>query len=188
MIKYNGCPCLELEELWQALHSLFNTAQFCQVDENVLNELNPYCSLLWLLFSEEKFTSTIVKCNNLLAPGPDKLLWEYLKYIIKNKTCLQNIIVIANTCIELGYWPNHFKKSTMIVIPKPNKTSYDSSKYFRPIVLLNTLGKLIMKVIGNRLQFYVISNNFIHQSQLDGLKFKSTTDTDIALTHFIHMG
>jgi len=26
MIKYNGHPCLELEELWQALHSSFNTA------------------------------------------------------------------------------------------------------------------------------------------------------------------
>ena len=72
-----------------------------------------------------------------------------------------------------------------IVIPKPNKVLYNSPKSFRPIVLLNTLGKLIKKVIGNRLQFYVISNNFIYQSQLGGLKFKSTTDVGIALTHFI---
>jgi len=74
-----------------------------------------------------------------------------------------------------------------IVIPKSNKVLYDSPKSFRPIVLLNTLGKLIEKVIGDRLQFHVISNNFIYQSQLEGLKFKSTTDTGIALTHFIHM-
>jgi len=40
--------------------------------------------------------------------------------------------------------------------------SYDSPKTFRPIVLLNTMGKLIEKVIGDRLQFYVVSNNFIH--------------------------
>jgi len=50
------------------------------------------------------------------------------------------------------------------------------------------LGKLIEKVIGERLQFQVISNNFIHQSQLGGLKFKSTTDAGIALTHFIRAG
>ena len=75
-----------------------------------------------------------------------------------------------------------------IVISKPNKASYDSPKSFRPIVLLNTLGKLIKKVIGDRLQFYVISNNFIHQNQLRGLKFKFTTDASIALTHFICMG
>jgi len=101
--------------------------------------------------------------------------------------CLKNIVTIANTCIEIGYWPNYFKNSTTIVIPKPNKVSYDSPKSFRPIVLLNTLGKLTKKVIGDRLQFHVISNNFIHQSQLEGLKFKSTTNVGIALTHFIHM-
>jgi len=47
------------------------------------------------------------------------------------------------------------------------------------------MDKLIEKVIGNRLQFQVVSNNFIHQSQLEGLKFKSITDAGIALTHFI---
>ena len=102
--------------------------------------------------------------------------------------CLKNIVNITNTCIELGYWPNHFKTSTTIVIPKSNKVLYDLPKFFRSIVLLNTLGKLIEKVIGDRLQFYVISNNFIHQSQLEGLKFKFTTDVDIALTHLIHIG
>jgi len=50
------------------------------------------------------------------------------------------------------------------------------------------LGKLIKKVISDRLQFHVISNNFIYQSQLGGLKFKSTTDAGIVLTHFIHIG
>ena len=47
------------------------------------------------------------------------------------------------------------------------------------------MDKLIEKVIGERLQFQVVSNNFIHQSQLRGLKFKSTTDAGIVLTHFI---
>ena len=188
MIKYNGCLCLELKDLWQALHSSFNTAQFCQVDENVLNELNLYHFLSWSPFLEEEFTSAIVKYNNSSAPSPDKLLWKYLKYVVKDKTYLGNIIAIANACIEIGYWPNHFKNLITIFISKLNKAAYDSPKSFRPIVLLNTLGKLIEKVIGDRLQFHVISNDFIHQSQLGGLKFKSTTDTGIALTHFICMG
>jgi len=162
MIKYNGQPCLDLENLWQALHSSFNTAQFCQIDESMLNELDLYSSSLWTLFSEEEFTSAIVKCNNMSTPGPDKLLWGYLKYIIKDKTCLKNIIAIANVCFEIGYWPNYFKNSITIVIPKPNRTLYNSLKSFKPIVLLKTLGKLIKKVIGDRLQFHIISNNFIH--------------------------
>ena len=50
------------------------------------------------------------------------------------------------------------------------------------------MGKLIEKVIRERLQFQVVSNNFIHQSQLEGLKFKSTINVGIALTHFICIG
>ena len=102
--------------------------------------------------------------------------------------CLKNIIKIANACINIGYWPNYFKTLTIIVILKPNKVSYDMLKSFRPIVLLNMLSKLIEKVIGDRFQFHVISNNFIYQSQLRGLKFKSTADAGIVLTHFIYMG
>jgi len=76
----------------------------------------------------------------------------------------------------------------MIIIPKPNKELYGSSKSFRPIVLLNTLGKLIEKVIGEHLQFYLILNNFIHSCQLGGLKQRLTIDPDVTLTYFIHSG
>jgi len=75
-----------------------------------------------------------------------------------------------------------------VIIPKPNKKSYGSPKSFRPIVLLNTIGKLIKKVIRERLQFITAANNFIHTSQLGKLKFKSMTDMSIALTHIIRMG
>jgi len=73
----------------------------------------------------------------------------------------------------------------MVVIPKPNKSSYDNPKAFCPIVFLNTLGKLVEKVIAERLQFIVASNNFIYPSQLGSLKFKSTADAGIALTHIV---
>ena len=88
----------------------------------------------------------------------------------------------------MGYWPNHFKISSTVIIPKPNKLSYDSPKFFCPIVLLNTIGKLIKKVIGERLQFLIVRNDFIYPSQLGGLKFKSTINVGIALTHIICLG
>jgi len=100
---------------------------------------------------------------------------------------LKGIINIANTFFELDHWPAHFKTSITIAILKPNKASYDSPKLFRPIILLNTLRKLIKKVIGERLQFHILLNNFIYQSQLCGIKFKATSDAGIMLTHFICM-
>jgi len=73
-----------------------------------------------------------------------------------------------------------------IIISKPNKVSYDTSKTFRLIILLNTLGKLIEKVIGERFQFQLLSKNIIYSCQLDGLKQQSTTDAGIILTHLIY--
>ena len=72
-----------------------------------------------------------------------------------------------------------------IVIPKSNKELYDFPKSFKLIVLLNTIGKLIEKVIDKYLQFHLISNNFIYPSQLDGLKQRSMTNVGVTLTHFI---
>ena len=99
-----------------------------------------------------------------------------------------NIINIANAYINLGYWLNYFKCSSTVIIPKPNKPAYDHPKAFHLIVLLNTLGKLIEKVIAERLQFIITRNSFIHPSQLGGLKTKSTSNTGVALTHIVHSG
>jgi len=130
----------------------------------------------------------INKCNNTLIPEPDKLSWRYLKIIMYNLSCLKNVINIANMCINLGHWPSHFKMSTSIIIPKPNKALYDIPKIFRPIVLLNMLGKLIKKVIGKRLQFQVLSKNMIYLCQLGGLKQWSATDDSMVLTYLIYVG
>ena len=73
----------------------------------------------------------------------------------------------------------------MVIISKPNKKAYDSLKAFRPIVLLNTISKLIEKVIRECLQFNMALNEFIHPSQLGGLKFKFMIDVGVALTHII---
>ena len=39
-----------------------------------------------------------------------------------------------------------------------------------------------------QLQFLIVRNDFIHPSQLGGLKFKSTIDADVALMYIIRLG
>ena len=187
-IKFNSQPCLKLDDLWQALHSTFNTAQLRIIDCDVLDELRLFLSLIWTHFTKEEFISSLTKYNGSSIPRSNKLSWRHFKIILKDSTCLKNVISIANACIDLGHWPSHFKISSTVIIPKPNKTSYDSPKAFRPIILLNMLGKLIEKVISDKLQLHMVSNNFIHHCQLGGLKFKSMTDAGVALTHFIRTG
>ena len=145
-------------------------------------------TIFWNPFSKEGFKHVINKCNNSSTPGPDKLSWYHLKAILKQDNCLSNIINITDACINLGHWPNHFKRSSTVVISKPNKQLYDHPKSFHPIVLLNTLGKLIKKIIAEKLQFHVAANNFIYLSQLEGFKFKFTANAGIALTYIICSG
>ena len=167
---------------------MFNHTINHQVDVNILNEIKNKFTSSWELFFKFEFRNAISKCNNLSAPGPDKVIWCHLKHILKQEECLLNIINIANTCLNLDHWPNYFKCSSTVIIPKLNKPKYNHLKAFCPIVLLNTLGKLIEKVIVERLQFIVVNNNFIYPSQLGGLKFKSTSDTGVALTHTVRSG
>ena len=187
-IKHNNHPCLTPKSLWNTLHNTFNIALHCQVDVEILNELVQKPSQNWGPFSRFEFLLAISKCADSSSSGPDRLTWSHWKIIVKNDVCLSNIINITDACINLRHWPRYFKVSTTVVIPKPNKLSYDNPKAFHPIVLLNTLGKLIEKVITKQLQFTVASNNFIHPSQLGGLKFKSTADAGIALTHIVRSG
>ena len=62
---------------------------------------------------------------------------------------------------------------------------YDSPKMFCPIVLLHSLEKHIEKVIGEWLQFHLISNNFIYPNQLGEIKQCLTIDIGIFLTYLI---
>jgi len=72
-VKHNGQQCLKISDLWHALYSLFNMAQDCQIDMEILNEILSKLSSPWVPFSEEEFISSISKYNNLSTSGPDKL-------------------------------------------------------------------------------------------------------------------
>ena len=167
---------------------MFNSVQNCYINLSILDELPSKPILEWLPFSNKEVKSAIIKCNDLSTPRPDYIFWKHLKAVTKNKRYLINIVNIVNVCINIGYWPSHFKMSSSIIISKPNKATYNFLKVFYPIILLNTLGKLIEKVIGKRFWFQSIPNNFIHPNQLRGLKQHSTMDKNVFLTHFIHSG
>ena len=153
-----------------------------------MEEISDKEIIKWVSFLKEELINAIEKCNNSLTPGLDKLSWRYINKIVKNKEYIIKLIDITNVYIDLCHWPSHFKISTIVIIPKPNKALCDSPKSFYPIMLLNITGKLFEKITRERLQFLSISNNFIHLCQLDGLKHRFTTDANIALTHFIRSG
>ena len=160
-IYHEGQPCNNLEVLWNALHNSYNSAENRSINMRFLNKINQCDNIEWLPFTSQGFKDAIAKCSNASSHSPDHVTWRHLKPLISDNTCLGKIVNIVNACITVGYWPDQFKESTLVVIPKPNKVSYNTPKAFRPIVLLNTTGKLIEKVISHRLQFHLSANGFL---------------------------
>jgi len=130
------------------LYQSYNAVANCSVDLSVLDNVSSQATHSWVPFSLLEMQEALKACSNVSAPGPDHITWRYLKVILVNNTCAVGILSLANACLLLHHWPRHFKESVSIIIPKPGKPAYDTPKAFKPIVLLNTLSKLIEKMIA----------------------------------------
>ncbi|GCB24323.1 putative 115 kDa protein in type-1 retrotransposable element R1DM [Aspergillus awamori] len=74
-----------------------------------------------------------------------KHLWIYLKEFIKT---------IFTRLVDLGYYPNQWKQAWIVVLRNPGKSDYSAPGAYRPISLLNTLGKLLEAVMARRLLYW----------------------------------
>jgi hypothetical protein len=109
-------------------------------------------------------------------------MWCHIKCIVRNGYTSRLFLWLANTCLQSGHWPAEFKASTTVVIPKPGKL------LFRPIVLLNTLGKMFEKMLSNRLQFEAPEHGVLHLNQFGGVRQNSTKDAGCFLPHIVQAG
>ena len=66
------------------------------MNPDLLEEIPKKPVIKWILFSKEEYKSSIIKCNNSLTPGSNKLFWKYLEVIINDSSCLKNFINIVN--------------------------------------------------------------------------------------------
>jgi hypothetical protein len=142
----------------------------------------------WVGFSSHEMFDALSACLSHSAPGPDHVTWSHLKRILPDSVVSGKILSLANACLWVGYWPTHFKESVSVIIPKPGEPSYSTPKLFRPIVLLNTLGKLIEKMISTWLQFDSVKFGIFHLNQLGGIWQQSTEDACLFLTHLVKAG
>ena len=70
-----------------------------------------------------------------------------------------------NKCLETGYFPEQWKITKIIPITKPGKKySYDPSKYL-PISLLNIEGKVLEKLLINRITHHLYKTEFLNPNQ-----------------------
>ncbi|KAJ4439906.1 hypothetical protein ANN_08035 [Periplaneta americana] len=86
--------------------------------------------------------------------------------------------------LHLGYFPKIWKHSHIIQIPKPGKNKSDPRNY-RPISLLNVLGKVAEKIIQKRLKSEIGNNDLIRNEQFGFRSGHSCTQQLLRTTEFI---
>lgn len=114
------------------------------------------------------------------APGEDGIpnsLWHKL---IETPVILETLVHLFNACIRTGYNPTHFQRSVTVVLRKQGKSDYQLAKSYRPVALLNTIGKFLEAVIARRISYAVETKNLLPRTHLGGRRGISTD-------HAIHM-
>ena len=90
------------------------------------------------------------------APGPDMLPIVILQRCFREICQLFQKLFTA--CLEIGFFPHRWKEAKVIALRKPGKSSYSIPRSYRPISLLNHMGKLLETIVNNRLKYWLESN------------------------------
>jgi hypothetical protein len=79
-MSYQGVPCTSPDQLWNALHSAFNSALDRPIDPSVLGNKWEYPSIrAWIPYSAAEMSDALTGTSNRSAPGPDHITWCHLK-------------------------------------------------------------------------------------------------------------
>jgi len=115
------------------------------------------------------------KTRNNSAPGPDGISWKLLK-AIKDTRLWKVVVEDVEQVAESEEWtgmPEEWRDMKMVMIPKPDK-DHTAVKGWRPIVLANSVGKLVEKAIAQELQKH---EELWHERAFAGRKGRGAIDS-----------
>jgi hypothetical protein len=164
----------------------FNATFFDQIANNVHAFKNiPLIDPLPHPLDDEHLTDNITTdevktiislLKNTKAPGPDQIRPILLKNL--PDSAFQARTDIFNNCMNNLYFPTAWKTAHTVMIPKPGKCPNDPKSY-RPISLLSITGKIFERILTNRLQFTLESNNLLPPEQF-GFRAQRSTHNPLA--------
>ena len=118
------------------------------------------------------------------APGTDNITNGILHQTLD--ILLPHLHKLFNACLQQGYCPKHFKEAITVVLRKPGKDDYTQPKSYRPIALLNTLGKALEAVAANRLTYLADVHHLLPSRHTGGRRLMSTDHAMHLLLQRIH--
>jgi hypothetical protein len=134
-------------------------------------------------FTKEKILAVIEKFDPGKAPGMDGQKSEILLKTFKRFPAF--ITGIYNECLSKGYFPKQWKHSIIIPIIEPGTVGSTEVTKYRRISLLNVGGKVLEKLLIDRINHYAFCNSLLNGNQYGSVPQKSTIDAALAVKSFI---
>lgn len=107
------------------------------------------------------------------SPGLDGIPNIVIKAAInKNTEIFRNIY---SAYLKQGIFPEQWKRQRLVLIPKGDKPPEEPSSY-RPLCMLDTAGKVLERIICNRLEQYSEGGSGLSERQFGFRKQRSTID------------
>lgn len=125
--------------------------------------------------SKQELADSIRRTPPNKAPGPDGIpnkIWRLLASE-DSASChdfMHTLLSIFNACIQTGHNPQHFQTSITVTLRKAGPRDYRLPKAYRPVALLNTLGKILEAIIATRIAWAVEEHRLLPDTHLGGRK------------------
>jgi Reverse transcriptase (RNA-dependent DNA polymerase)/Endonuclease-reverse transcriptase len=133
------------------------------------------------MITEDMIGSALYRAAPFKAAGPDGIPTGFLRAM--GKPMLLALQALTQACWDWEYMPKAFRTARTIATRKPGKKDYTIAKAWRPIALLNTLGKVIETVTAQYLQQLAETHSLLPNAQMGARKNRSTeTALDLLLS------
>ncbi|GBM90624.1 Putative protein in type-1 retrotransposable element R1DM [Araneus ventricosus] len=139
----------------------------------------PPCTANDCPFTKGEVATVIHHLSKGKAPGPDGIDNIIIQQIFKKFPFL--LMELFNTCLKLAKFPDPLKVGNIILFHKHGKSKTEASSY-RPISLLPTIGKVLEKLLTQRLNFHLEKNNRLSNLQYG---FREGRSTEMAITKLL---
>lgn len=168
--EYSGTETMERRDIEAAITALFPTseeplARNGEVEHDEMYNITP-----------GELRAVIARTKSGKAPGPDgitAITWKLAAEVLQG-----DIIACFNACVRTGTFPRCWKRARLVLVPKQTGGDAGPAAY-RPLCMLDELGKIFEKVLAGRICQHLAENGDLSPSQYGFRRGLSTVDAII---------
>jgi hypothetical protein len=141
----------------------------------------PFTMRTWDKITSDEVTKALVTTSPSSAPGPSSIGYVTLKWAHAARP--EVLTDIFNLCIDHSTHP--WKLAMVVVINKPHKPNYSIPKAYRPISLLECVGKVLEKIVACQINTDIESFGILPMTQFGSWPHYNAIDAVVTLVHHI---